>query len=60
MKQILVSQSVKVPENVQVKVKARVVTVIGPRGRLVRDFKHLALDMDVSDISGLLLFNTMY
>nr|CAG4650485.1 EOG090X0DNU [Sida crystallina] len=47
MKQILVSQSVKVPENVQVRVKARTVTVIGPRGRLVRDFKHLALDMEM-------------
>lgn len=48
MKQILVSQSVKVPDGVQVRVKARTVTVIGPRGKLVRDFKHLALDMEVS------------
>lgn len=47
MKQILVSQSVKVPEGVQVRVKARVVTVVGPRGKLTRDFKHLALDMEV-------------
>jgi len=47
MKQILVSQSVKVPENVQVRVKARKVTVTGPRGKLVRDFKHLAIDMEM-------------
>merc|ERR1712243_36880 len=46
-KQILVSQSVKVPDGVQVRVKARTVTVIGPRGKLVRDFKHLALDMEM-------------
>lgn len=48
MKQILVSQNVKVPEGVTVKVNARRVTVAGPRGKLTRDFKHLALDMKVS------------
>lgn len=47
MKQILVSQTVKVPDGVIVKVKARRVTVEGPRGKLTRDFKHLALDMEV-------------
>jgi len=47
MKQILVSQSVKVPDGVTVKVNARRVTVVGPRGKLQRDFKHLALDMQV-------------
>nr|CAG4646573.1 EOG090X0DNU [Macrothrix elegans] len=47
MKQILVSQTVKVPEGVTVKVNARRVTVIGPRGKLIRDFKHLALDMQM-------------
>merc|ERR1712071_130747 len=48
MKQILVSQSVKVPEGVTVKVNARTVTVVGPRGKLIRNFKHLALDMQMS------------
>lgn len=48
MKQILVSQTVKVPEGVSVKVNARRVTVVGPRGKLSRDFKHLALDMQVN------------
>nr|CAG4645816.1 EOG090X0DNU [Lynceus sp. MCZ IZ 141354] len=47
MKQILVSQSVKAPEGVTIKVKARRVTVKGPRGTLVRSFKHLALDMEM-------------
>lgn len=48
MKQILVSQTVKVQEGVTVKVNARRVTVVGPRGKLTRDFKHLALDMQVT------------
>nr|CAG4638738.1 EOG090X0DNU [Cyclestheria hislopi] len=47
MKQILVSQTVKVPKDVEVKVKARRVTVKGKRGTLVRDFKHLAIDMEM-------------
>nr|CAG4652168.1 EOG090X0DNU [Triops cancriformis] len=47
MKQILVSQTVKVPEGITVKVKARVVTVKGPRGTLKRTFKHLFLDMQM-------------
>ena len=49
MKQILVSQTVKVQEGVTVKVNARRVTVVGPRGKLTRDFKHLALDMQVNN-----------
>merc|ERR1712137_1409070 len=47
MKQILVSQTVKVPEGVTLKVNARTVTWVGPRGKLIRSFKHLALDMQM-------------
>nr|CAG4636515.1 EOG090X0DNU [Eubosmina coregoni]SVE70062.1 EOG090X0DNU [Eubosmina coregoni] len=47
MKQILVSQNVKVPAGVTVKVNARTVSVVGPRGKLTRCFKHLALDMQM-------------
>jgi len=47
MKQILVSQTVKVTEGVTVKVNARTVTCVGPRGKLTRSFKHLALDMQM-------------
>merc|ERR1712189_69940 len=47
MKQILVSQTVKIPEGVSVKVNARTVTCVGPRGKLIRSFKHLALDMQM-------------
>merc|ERR1712072_163533 len=45
MKIINTNQSVTVPEGVDVTVKSRVVTVKGPRGQLVKSFKHLALDI---------------
>ena len=39
MKQILSSRFVDIPEGVTVVVKARVITVKGPRGELTKDFK---------------------
>ncbi|XP_069686799.1 large ribosomal subunit protein uL6 [Periplaneta americana] len=45
MKQIVTNQTVKVPKDVTVSVKSRLVTVKGPRGVLKRSFKHLALDI---------------
>ena len=39
MKQILSSRFVDIPKGVTVDVKARVVTVKGPRGELTKDFK---------------------
>merc|ERR1712223_746026 len=47
MKIINTNQSVTVPENVDVTVKSRVVTVKGPRGTLVKSFKHLAVDISM-------------
>eukprot|EP00792_Barthelona_sp_PAP020_P006339 TRINITY_DN2969_c2_g2_i7.p1 TRINITY_DN2969_c2_g2~~TRINITY_DN2969_c2_g2_i7.p1 ORF type:complete len:187 (+),score=51.53 TRINITY_DN2969_c2_g2_i7:57-617(+) len=41
MRAILSSQTVEIPENVTIEVKNRVVRVTGPRGVLVRDFKHV-------------------
>ncbi|KAF3901381.1 hypothetical protein AA313_de0201232 [Arthrobotrys entomopaga] len=41
MKYIYSSESLTIPEGVTVSIKARVVTVTGPRGKLVRDFKHI-------------------
>merc|ERR1711993_133076 len=41
------NQSVKVPDEVDVSVKSRVVTVKGPRGTLVKSFKHLAVDISM-------------
>uniref|UniRef100_A0A7N0TBR4 Large ribosomal subunit protein uL6 alpha-beta domain-containing protein n=1 Tax=Kalanchoe fedtschenkoi TaxID=63787 RepID=A0A7N0TBR4_KALFE len=47
MKTILSSETMDIPEGVKIKVKAKVIEVEGPRGRLVRDFKHLNLDFEL-------------
>jgi len=36
-----------IPDGVSIKVNAKVIEVEGPRGKLVRDFKHLNLDFDL-------------
>ena len=41
----------KVPDGVKVEVKARKVTVSGPRGTLTREFKHIQLDIILQDPS---------
>merc|ERR1712112_542678 len=43
------NQSVTVPDEVDVSVKSRVVTVKGSRGTLVKSFKHLAVDISMPD-----------
>lgn len=48
VRSIVSNQKVTVPENVQVSIKARSVSVTGPRGKLVRDFKHLNIDIRLS------------
>merc|ERR1712079_546680 len=45
MKTILASSTVNIPENVKLTVKSREITVEGPRGKLLRKFKHLNLDL---------------
>nr|AIU94840.1 60S ribosomal protein [Phragmatopoma lapidosa] len=45
MKTIQVNQVVKIPDGIKFKVKARQVTLTGPRGTLSRNFKHLAVDI---------------
>merc|ERR1712029_1223804 len=56
MKVINTNQSVTVPDDVDVSVKSRVVTVKGARGTLVKSFKHLAVDlsMPLSHITNLM------
>merc|ERR1712099_51581 len=49
MKVINTNQSVTIPEDVDASVKSRVVTVKGPRGTLVKSFKHLAVDISMPD-----------
>ncbi|CAM8980535.1 unnamed protein product [Rhodiola kirilowii] len=47
MKTILSSETMDIPDGVKIKVKAKVIEVEGPRGKLVRDFKHLNLDFEL-------------
>ena len=49
MKTILASETMDIPEEVTVKVAAKVVTVEGPRGKLTRNFKHLNLDFQLQE-----------
>merc|ERR1712176_908023 len=43
------SQTVTIPEGVDASVKAREVTIKGSRGSLTKSFRHLALDIFMSD-----------
>ena len=45
MKTILASRTISVPEGVEIEVKAREVTVKGPRGTLFKSFKHSNMDL---------------
>mmetsp|Transcript_18015 Transcript_18015/g.22052 ORF Transcript_18015/g.22052 Transcript_18015/m.22052 type:complete len:187 (-) Transcript_18015:102-662(-) len=50
MKTVLASRQLEIPENVEITIKARTVTVKGPLGELSRDFKHM--DMDLKIVGG--------
>ncbi|RVW41307.1 putative L-type lectin-domain containing receptor kinase S.7 [Vitis vinifera] len=53
MKTILSSETMDIPEGVKIKVKAKIIEVEGPRGKLSRNFKHLNLDFQlIKDESG--------
>ena len=53
MKTILSTETMNIPDGVSVKVNAKVIEVEGPRGKLVRDFKHLNLDFQlITDENG--------
>mmetsp|Transcript_13284 Transcript_13284/g.14389 ORF Transcript_13284/g.14389 Transcript_13284/m.14389 type:complete len:190 (-) Transcript_13284:213-782(-) len=49
MRTVYTTRNVEIPEGVTIDVKARVVTVKGPKGQLQRDFKHLAVDISKVD-----------
>ncbi|KAJ1722257.1 60S ribosomal protein L9B [Coemansia erecta] len=45
MKHIQKDDTVTIPEDVTVSIKARVITVTGPRGTLTRDLRHIQVDI---------------
>ena len=53
MKDISSVESLTIPEGVTVAIKSRIVTVEGPRGKLVKNVGHV--QMDIQLVSGFLL-----
>jgi len=47
MKTVLSSDTMDIPEGVNIKVNAKMIEVEGPRGKLTRNFKHLNLDFQL-------------
>ncbi|KAL7003735.1 60S ribosomal protein L9B [Sarracenia purpurea var. burkii] len=47
MKTILSSETMDIPDGVKITVKAKMIEVEGPRGKLTRNFKHLNLDFQL-------------
>lgn len=45
MKTILRTENIKIPEGVTVEIRARVITLKGPRGTLTKDLKHIPIDL---------------
>lgn len=52
MRQVEASRTVEIPEGVKISVKARTVRVEGPRGKMTRSFKHLQVDMYLTEEDG--------
>ncbi|XP_074282341.1 large ribosomal subunit protein uL6-like [Silene latifolia] len=48
MKIVLASDSMEIPEGITIKLHAKIIEVEGPRGKLVRNFKHLNLDFELT------------
>lgn len=52
MKLIVSSRTLEIPSTVNVEIKGRAVRVKGPRGTLSRDFRHLAVDIFLTEEEG--------
>lgn len=47
MKDVSKVETLPIPADVTVKVKARKITVEGPRGTLTKDVRHVAMDINI-------------
>ncbi|KPI42961.1 60S ribosomal protein L9-B [Cyphellophora attinorum] len=47
MRYIVSTEQITVPDDVKVKIKSRIVTVEGPRGKLVKDLSHIAVTFTI-------------
>merc|ERR1719265_2981225 len=51
MRTILTEDYVKIPDGVKVVIKARKVTVTGPRGTITKDLSHMQIDLRVMNVA---------
>mmetsp|Transcript_4980 Transcript_4980/g.12709 ORF Transcript_4980/g.12709 Transcript_4980/m.12709 type:complete len:194 (-) Transcript_4980:247-828(-) len=52
MRQIYNTRELAIPDDVEVDIKSKVVTVKGPRGTLTRDLSHLQVDLYKTEVDG--------
>jgi len=45
MRDVLQTETVVIPQGVTATVEARIITIVGPRGKLVRDLHHISMDI---------------
>ena len=50
MRDVIKTEELEIPEGVQIEVKARLITVTGPRGTLTKNVRHV--DMDIRVLKG--------
>mmetsp|Transcript_99255 Transcript_99255/g.296622 ORF Transcript_99255/g.296622 Transcript_99255/m.296622 type:complete len:189 (+) Transcript_99255:86-652(+) len=49
MKTLMQEETIKVPKGVKISIKSKIVEVEGKHGKLVRDFKHLPIELALTD-----------
>mmetsp|Transcript_5631 Transcript_5631/g.8709 ORF Transcript_5631/g.8709 Transcript_5631/m.8709 type:complete len:189 (+) Transcript_5631:62-628(+) len=49
MKTLVQEESIKVPKGVKISIKSKIVEVEGKHGKLVRDFKHMPIELSLVD-----------
>ena len=49
MKSIVCYRTIDIPDGVTVNIRSRKINIIGPRGRLIRDFKHILIDIKLEE-----------